>query len=60
MPVVELPWIFDGWSVRVDDNGTMHNRWNRIEYPGRWVETQQWIDAQDAGVNSGAEAQSTV
>ena len=43
--VIELPWIYDGWSVRIDNTGTMHNRWDQVEYPGRWTETQQWIDA---------------
>ena len=47
---IELPGVYDGWSVALLTDGTMRNRWEnpdgtpREGYERRWAATQEYID----------------
>jgi len=52
--LVEIPGVYDGWSVAVHKDGSMTNRWARLheEYyaseviTDRYEATQRWIESQ--------------
>lgn len=54
---IEIPAIFDGWSIAVLHDGTMVNRWADTEDPTRPAEgyerryrmTQEIIEAEQTG-----------
>ena len=39
--LIELPEIYDGWSVARLTDGRLVNRWDMTEYPSRWRATEE-------------------
>jgi hypothetical protein len=49
---IELPFIYDGWSIAITDDGRTWNRWGKLDYPGRYNATREWMELnqmKDAG-----------
>jgi hypothetical protein len=44
--LIEIPHIYDGWSVKVLTNGTKINRWDPEQYPWRHQKTQEYLEAE--------------
>lgn len=49
--VIEIPGVYDGWSIAVLTDGTWWNRWGNDDdtgpaegYERRWRLTQEYID----------------
>ena len=45
--LIELPDVYDGWSVKMLMDGALVNRWDKDQYPWRYAEAQKWIDSQN-------------
>lgn len=41
---IEIRGIYDGWSVYVDPQGYVYNRWDRGDTWSRWAATEDWLD----------------
>lgn len=47
--IIELRGVYDGWSVAVLADGTLHNRWAGIEgYERRAEVTQAFINGEES------------
>ena len=44
--LIEIREIYDGWSIAKLPDGTLINRWDPIDFPRRWAETQAYIKEQ--------------
>lgn len=40
---IEIRGLYDGWSVGVKPDGSLHNRWDKDDY--RYARTQKFIDS---------------
>ena len=49
---VTLRDVYDGWSVRVLEDGSMINRWDPKKDPRRWAATQNYISQMEAARDS--------